>query len=74
MLLLRCFFNIFNTTKAYFIFIYHNIFEQINHIRYLMDHMLSCSDGEDIPIVDDEFRVNVPKLIRDDLLLWVTIN
>ncbi|CAH0728336.1 unnamed protein product, partial [Brenthis ino] len=40
----------------------------INHIRYLLDHMLSCEDGEDVPTTDDEFRINVPKLIRNDLL------
>nr|XP_026494263.1 probable ATP-dependent RNA helicase spindle-E [Vanessa tameamea] len=40
----------------------------INHIRYLMDYMMFCNDGQDIPSSDDDFRPNVPKFIRDDLM------
>ncbi|CAH2094465.1 unnamed protein product [Euphydryas editha] len=39
----------------------------INHIRYLMDCMMFCHDGQDIPTPDD-FRPKVPKYIRDELM------
>ncbi|XP_045453165.1 probable ATP-dependent RNA helicase spindle-E [Melitaea cinxia] len=39
----------------------------INHIRYLMDYMMFCNEGQDIPTPDD-FRPKVPKYIRDELM------
>ncbi|XP_041969908.1 probable ATP-dependent RNA helicase spindle-E isoform X2 [Aricia agestis] len=44
----------------------------INHIRYLMDYMMYCGDGQDFPSADDKFRSNVPKYIRDDLMKLLT--
>ncbi|KAJ8723946.1 hypothetical protein PYW07_007926 [Mythimna separata] len=40
----------------------------INHIRHLMDYMMYCGDGQELPTVDDEFRPQVPRLIRKDLM------
>ncbi|XP_039757557.1 probable ATP-dependent RNA helicase spindle-E [Pararge aegeria] len=40
----------------------------INHIRHLMDNMMFCNEGQDIPTTDDDFRPRVPNLIREDLM------
>ncbi|XP_045776416.1 probable ATP-dependent RNA helicase spindle-E [Maniola jurtina] len=40
----------------------------INHIRYLMDYVMFCNEGEDIPSTQDEFRPRIPAFIRDDLM------
>ncbi|XP_075982903.1 tudor domain containing 9 protein spindle E [Anticarsia gemmatalis] len=44
----------------------------INHIRHLMDYMMYCGDGQDAPTFEDEFRPQVPKLIRKDLMDLLT--
>ncbi|CAH0400477.1 unnamed protein product [Chilo suppressalis] len=40
----------------------------INHIRHLMDYMMNCSEGQDIPTADDEARPQVPAAIKKDLM------
>ncbi|XP_060805355.1 probable ATP-dependent RNA helicase spindle-E [Amyelois transitella] len=40
----------------------------INHIRHLMDYMMYCGDGQEQPTADDEFRPQVPAVIRKDLM------
>ncbi|XP_053613679.1 probable ATP-dependent RNA helicase spindle-E [Plodia interpunctella] len=40
----------------------------INHVRHLMDYMMYCGDGQDQPTADDEFRPQVPAVIRKDLM------
>ncbi|KAL4706344.1 hypothetical protein ACJJTC_016638 [Scirpophaga incertulas] len=40
----------------------------INHIRHLMDYMMYCSEGQDVPAADDKFRPQVPSIIRNDLM------
>ncbi|CAG9789289.1 unnamed protein product [Diatraea saccharalis] len=40
----------------------------INHIRHLMDYMMYCGDGQDVPTADDEARPQVPATIRKDLM------
>ncbi|KAL0869154.1 hypothetical protein ABMA27_007445 [Loxostege sticticalis] len=40
----------------------------INHIRHLMDYMMFCEDGQDTPTVDNEYRPQVPGVIRKDLM------
>ncbi|KAM3962437.1 tudor domain containing 9 protein spindle E [Aphomia sociella] len=40
----------------------------INHVRHLMDYMLYCSEGQELPTADDEFRLQVPSVIRKDLM------
>ncbi|XP_049877718.1 probable ATP-dependent RNA helicase spindle-E [Pectinophora gossypiella] len=39
----------------------------INHVRYLMDYMMFCNEGQEQP-TEDEFRPQVPKLIRKDII------
>ncbi|XP_026315205.1 probable ATP-dependent RNA helicase spindle-E [Hyposmocoma kahamanoa] len=39
----------------------------INHIRYLMDYMMYCNEGQDMP-ADNAYRSQVPKTIRNDIL------
>ncbi|CAD0203892.1 unnamed protein product [Chrysodeixis includens] len=40
----------------------------INHIRHLTDYMMFCEEGQETPTADDEFRPQVPKLLRKDLM------
>lgn len=44
----------------------------INHIRHLMDYMLYCNEGQDIPTTDDDLRPQVPAIIRKDLMQLLT--
>ncbi|XP_048486162.1 probable ATP-dependent RNA helicase spindle-E [Plutella xylostella] len=41
---------------------------EINHIRHLMDYMMLCGPGQDSPSADDEFRPQVPAIIRRELM------
>lgn len=45
----------------------------INHIRYLMDYVLYCEEGQDRPATNDEFFPHVPKTIRTDLINLVMV-
>ncbi|KAG6449953.1 hypothetical protein O3G_MSEX006321 [Manduca sexta] len=40
----------------------------INHIRHLTDYMMYCADGQDMPTPDDDFRPQIPAIIRKDLM------
>ncbi|XP_012544435.2 probable ATP-dependent RNA helicase spindle-E [Bombyx mandarina] len=40
----------------------------INHNRYLTDYMLYCGEGQDMPTADDEFRPQIPGIIRKNLM------
>ncbi|XP_026760545.2 probable ATP-dependent RNA helicase spindle-E [Galleria mellonella] len=40
----------------------------INHVRHLMDYMMYCPEGQDTPTADDEFRPQVPGVIRKDIM------
>ncbi|XP_034834084.1 probable ATP-dependent RNA helicase spindle-E [Maniola hyperantus] len=40
----------------------------INHIRYLMDYVMFCNEGEDVPSTQDDIRPKIPNFIRDDLM------
>ncbi|XP_059053165.1 probable ATP-dependent RNA helicase spindle-E [Achroia grisella] len=40
----------------------------INHVRHLMDYMMYCAEGQDTPTADDEFRPQVPAVIRKDIM------